>query len=575
MFCIMKLDRSTIPDPPSVLTHNGLVLHVGKKIGEGGFAKCYEAMEEQSGRKFALKAVHSKAVEILQAKNKLLNEIEIHHRLDHRYVVKLYRTFQHGQFIYLVMELCENRTLVEVLKKKKRLCEAEARYYLWMILDGVRYLHGHQIVHRDLKLGNIFLNLEYDVKLGDFGLATTLEHEGDRKRTMCGTPNYIAPEVLYGKETGHGFEVDVWAIGIIMYTLLFGKPPFQSSEIPDIYNKIRALSYTFPEQSNVSEVARDLIRMILTSDPTQRPKLDDISKHVFFRNILIQDPNAHELGDLYRVFSLLQIKTNTRKSERKDDEKENTRDEDSRSGSYQSSLVIRNKKQGVVETVYRKLCEYMDNKRQPLQVTSNSSNDRKQQIVSGNDRERMGNSDGCGDFYVERWIDYTDKYGIGYVCSRGNVGAYFNDSTTMVYNVLKGWVDYQETQNGQVVKTRYSIEEYPSTLNKKMVIIKHFAACFSKYVHGDLDSLQGSEYVTRYAKVKEGIVFRLSTRSIQIMFNEGHSIVMSMDGEKATMIKNGDRRVFVLNEMFNSRLLPEFGAVFQTVRQILGTLVSG
>ena len=89
-----------------------------------------------------------------------------------------------------------------------------------------------------LKLGNLFLNDKMEVKIGDFGLATKLEFDGDRKRTICGTPNYIAPEILEGKN-GHSYEVDTWSLGVIIYTLLFGKPPFETQDVKTTYQKIK------------------------------------------------------------------------------------------------------------------------------------------------------------------------------------------------------------------------------------------------------------------------------------------------------------------------------------------------
>ena len=94
------------------------------------------------------------------------------------------------------------------------------------------------MIHRDLKLGNLFLNEKMEIKLGDFGLATKLEFDGEKKRTICGTPNYIAPEVLDGK-CGHSYEVDVWSLGVIIYTLLIGKPPYETPDVKTTYKKIK------------------------------------------------------------------------------------------------------------------------------------------------------------------------------------------------------------------------------------------------------------------------------------------------------------------------------------------------
>lgn len=137
------------------------------------------------------------------------------------------------------------------------------------------------MIHRDLKLGNLFLDSKMEVKLGDFGLATKVTYEGEKKRTICGTPNYIAPEVLSSKG-GHSYEVDVWSIGVIIYTLLFGRPPFETADVKKTYKRIKMNDYSFPEHSDVSDEAKDLISRILKSDPEERLKLNEILNHEFF-----------------------------------------------------------------------------------------------------------------------------------------------------------------------------------------------------------------------------------------------------------------------------------------------------
>ena len=122
-----------------------------------------------------------------------------------------------------------------------------------------------------------------EVKIGDFGLATKLEFDGERKRTICGTPNYIAPEVLEGKQ-GHSYEVDVWSLGVIIYTLIIGKPPFETSDVKTTYKRIRMNAYSFPENVPVTDAARDLITKILNNDPTKRPSIDDILNHEFINH---------------------------------------------------------------------------------------------------------------------------------------------------------------------------------------------------------------------------------------------------------------------------------------------------
>lgn len=101
--------------------------------------------------------------------------------------------------------------------------------YLAQIVNALKYLHQHKVIHRDLKLGNLFLNENMEIKLGDFGLATKLEYEGEKKKTICGTPNYIAPEILEGK--GHSYEVDIWSVGVIMYVGCYAVTPSSSESL--------------------------------------------------------------------------------------------------------------------------------------------------------------------------------------------------------------------------------------------------------------------------------------------------------------------------------------------------------
>ena len=151
------------------------------------------------------------------------------------------------------------------------------------IISALRYLHSHRIIHRDLKLGNLFLSAKMELKIGDFGLATKLEFDGERKRTICGTPNYIAPEILEAKQ-GHSYEVDIWSLGVILYTMLIGKPPFETADVKTTYRRIRMNAYTFPDHVHISESAKDMISKILTNDPAKRPTLDELLSHDFLNN---------------------------------------------------------------------------------------------------------------------------------------------------------------------------------------------------------------------------------------------------------------------------------------------------
>ncbi|KAL3200853.1 hypothetical protein MRX96_013120 [Rhipicephalus microplus] len=186
----------------------------GNFLGKGGFAKCYEFTDRATNIVYAGKVV-SKAhlVKPLQ-KLKIHQEIQIHRSLDHKNIVGFNSYFEDEKNVYIILELCNRRSLMEMHRRRKILTEAEARYFLHQLLLACHYLVQQKVIHRDLKLGNLLLNDKMELKVGDFGLAIRLQFDGEKRRSLCGTPNYVAPEVLSKK--GHSFEVDIWSVGCIL-----------------------------------------------------------------------------------------------------------------------------------------------------------------------------------------------------------------------------------------------------------------------------------------------------------------------------------------------------------------------
>ncbi|KAI8589255.1 kinase-like domain-containing protein [Geranomyces variabilis] len=274
---------SSYPEPPTLLMDRkmGKSYARGELLGEGGFARCYEATDA-CGVRFAVKCVCKASLKSTKQQQKLIAEIRIHQLMSHPHIVGFRHVFEDDSFVYMILELCENKTFVEMLKKRKQLTEPEVRHYMWQLLDAVSEIHRRGVIHRDLKLGNFFLTRDMKLKLGDFGLAASIKHDGERKKTICGTPNYIAPEVLFDTQTGHSYEVDIWSLGVVMYTFLIGRPPFQTKDVKAIYRKIRDNNYDFPPQIKISREARGMIEALLQSRPELRPSVDGVMNHEFF-----------------------------------------------------------------------------------------------------------------------------------------------------------------------------------------------------------------------------------------------------------------------------------------------------
>ncbi len=192
--------------------------------------------------------------------------------MKHQNICEYKHFFEDKINCYILLELCQNQSMNELIKRRKRLTEPEVKYYMSQLIDAVRYMHDNNVIHRDLKLGNLFIDKYLQIKVGDLGLASKLSSSEEKRKTICGTPNYIAPEVIDGnkEKRGHSFEVDIWSMGVICFTTLVGKPPYESKDVKSTYQRILANKYSFPAHIPISEGARDLISRMLQTRPDMR-----------------------------------------------------------------------------------------------------------------------------------------------------------------------------------------------------------------------------------------------------------------------------------------------------------------
>ena len=255
-------------------------------LGKGGFARVYKTRcTDANGNinlrtpPLATKVVEKSTLVKTHQKEKMALEIEIHKSLSHENICQFYLHFVDEKRIYVVLELCECFSLMELQKRRTLVSQPELRYFMKQIFCALAYLHNIQIIHRDLKLSNILLSKSMKCKLGDFGLATRVSSNNENKRTtLCGTPNYIAPEVL--NKVGHGKPADVWSSGCIMYALLIGKPPFETENLKSTYDKIKHNSYIMPTHVK-NTTAGIIIKEMLRSKQSTRPTISKLLIHPF------------------------------------------------------------------------------------------------------------------------------------------------------------------------------------------------------------------------------------------------------------------------------------------------------
>lgn len=195
------------------------------------------------------------------------HEVKILLKLNrHPNVVKLFETFETGRHILLVMELCAGGDLLNYVRKRKKLDEIAAKYLFKQLIEGLGYLHSKNVLHRDIKLDNILLDGKGMVKIADFGVSKEVKPD-EIMREQCGTPAYIAPEII--KDRGYtGFKADLWSAGVVLYAMLYGTVPFKANNMQDLHKLILTAKYNLKDE--ISEPAKDLLRALLEPDPIKR-----------------------------------------------------------------------------------------------------------------------------------------------------------------------------------------------------------------------------------------------------------------------------------------------------------------
>lgn len=264
-------------------------------LGRGISSTVRRCINKETGEEFAAKIIDissdtegSGPTSLYQATKR---EIEVLKKVaGHPYIIELHDVFESTTFIFLVLELCRHGELFDYLTSVVALSEKKTKSIMKQLFEAVEFIHSQGIVHRDLKPENILLDDELNVKVTDFGFATTLG-PGETLSELCGTPGYLAPELLkasmYESSEGYDKQVDMWACGVIMYTLLVGFPPFWHRKQMVMLRNIMEGKYEFcsPEWDDITEAPKDLISKLLVVDPSERITAAQALEHCFFKAV--------------------------------------------------------------------------------------------------------------------------------------------------------------------------------------------------------------------------------------------------------------------------------------------------
>ncbi|XP_065544548.1 serine/threonine-protein kinase DCLK2 isoform X1 [Lathamus discolor] len=279
---------------------------VGKVIGDGNFAVVKECVERSTGKEFALKIIDK--AKCCGKEHLIENEVSILRRVKHPNIIMLIEEMDTPTELYLVMELVKGGDLFDAITSSTKYTERDGSAMVYNLASALKYLHGLNIVHRDIKPENLLV-CEYpdgtkSLKLGDFGLATVVEGP---LFTVCGTPTYVAPEII--AETGYGLKVDIWAAGVITYILLCGFPPFRSENNlqEDLFDQILVgkLEFPSPYWDNITDSAKELISLMLHVNAEARYTAAQILNHPWVSDDASQENNmqAEVTGKLKQHFN--------------------------------------------------------------------------------------------------------------------------------------------------------------------------------------------------------------------------------------------------------------------------------
>eukprot|EP00061_Rhincodon_typus_P017925 g46859.t1 len=460
----------------------------GKVLGKGGFAKCYEMTDLTTNRVYAAKII------------------------PHSRVAKPHQ---------------REKSMAHILKARKVLTEPEVRYYLRQIVSGLKCLHEQEILHRDLKLGNFFINESMELKIGDFGLAAKLEPVEQRSRTICGTPNYLSPEVL--NKQGHGCESDIWALGCV---IMLARNPEDRPSLDDIMRYDFFTQGFIPERLSqtcchyapdfhLSSPAKSFFKKaaaalfggkkekakfldshnkLAKDDVDEIYKLKNDLKKMSLSNQLSNKSRSDEESRLLSKSPIVYVKPDTPLPAK--DNEQNIRDSirmivrGTLGSCSSSSESLEDSTMGTVaDTVARVLKGCLEN------MPEGDCLPKRQLSFSFQ--------------WVTKWVDYSNKYGFGYQLSDHTVGVLFNNGTHMSLLADKKTIQYY-AELGQC--SIFSTLDVPEKLISQVTILKYFAHYMEENLMegGDLPSSTDAQ------KPKLCLLQWLkSDRALMMLFSDG------------------------------------------------------
>lgn len=521
-------------------TENGTTVSYKRheELGKGGFAAVYRVSDVNTGQDYAMKVINKEKYTKPKSIEKLKSEISIQASLNHPHILRSYAHYEDYRYHYILLELAPGNSVRDLVRSQRRLPEKKAAQITKDVLKGVGYLHDNRIIHRDLKLENFLIGLDGKVKVADFGLSAKLDYDDEKKFTVCGTPNYLCPEILRSK--GHSYEVDIWAIGVSVYVMLFGRQPFDCIKTKLLYEHIKAGSYTIPLEPRVSKAATDFIRSTLQINPALRPSVQQLLSHPFitgncFDKIVKEKPAHVDAPHIQPMHIPIVPKANLAEKKR---------------------LVLKPRELDVIRNPL--------DKKEENAIIPNVVEDKP---------VRVGEETTIPKYFVARFCDDSKNLGLGYLLADGTVGLIMKDNSRWIMDPHETFIQYYRDYN---VLEPELVEIYSSKYHQ-ISIIKKFSKSLKKLTSmftpptEPYSRLLPLRHVKYWLRTENATLFRMDQKDVQVNFDDKVKVAYFPRYKKMMMVTNlkEKTRAIMTDSLKSSRVSSEEKTRYEKVREML------
>uniref|UniRef100_A0A0N5BIZ0 Serine/threonine-protein kinase PLK n=1 Tax=Strongyloides papillosus TaxID=174720 RepID=A0A0N5BIZ0_STREA len=539
----------------------------GELLGSGGFGSCYLFTDLRNKKKYAGKVVMKSTIN--WKTSMIYQETSIQMSIRHPNILRMYRFFYLPTYVCMTLELCKE-TLRDVLKRLEVLDEPSCRFVLKEVACGISHLHEKQIIHRDIKPHNVFLTADMDVKIGDFGVAVRHENSTEKIYKASGTTRFFAPESI--DNNGYSFGVDVWALGVTLYTMIVGHYPFDCRCTHVLFDKIKRCEYNL--SLTVPAHTRDMIKTLLTPDPNKRPGIKGVLKHDYLSSENISKDhlleyiskkpldNANNQKDPHES-NVMPLSRNESVPKEESDENRGT------GNIFQEGLrfgvnLIKGRIVRKYYFDYTRENENVPEKERKLDIEKKSifvlekikgtffsffSHFGKKKLISSSEMGSITSSP-CGgpQHFVSRWIDLNKKYGLGYQLSDSSIGVFFNDDFHLIAD---GTMKKFQCIDKNGVREYFEDDQCPSELSRKFKVLKYFKRKFESNLLAE-EPVKGQEEIKvtgdgipillKWKKDDKCICFVLLNGILQINFlDDNTKVIFSLPTESVTIIDKDNK----------------------------------